>query len=49
MGGRIIITADAHHVSGIQFGYADAAALARAAGYETAVLLTRNGWMEYPL
>lgn len=49
MGGRVIITADAHHVSGIQFAYADAAAHARAAGYETAVILTRGGWTEVPL
>ena len=49
MGGRIIITADAHHVDGIQFAYADAAAHAREAGYETAVILTRKGWVEIPL
>lgn len=49
MGGRIILTADAHHTGGIQFAYADAVAHARAAGYETAVILTRNGWVEVPL
>ena len=49
MGGRVVVTADAHHVSGIQFAYADAAALAREAGFETAVILTHNGWVEVPL
>ena len=48
-GGRVILTADAHHVGGIQFAYADAAAHARAAGYDSALILTRNGWAEVPL
>ena len=49
MGGRIILTADTHHTGGIQFAYADAAAHARGAGYRTAVILTRNGWVDVPL
>ena len=49
MGGRIILTADAHHTGGIQFAYDLAAAHARASGYETAVILTRKGWTDVPL
>ena len=49
MGGRVILTADAHHTGGIQFAYDLAAAHARASGYETAVILTRKGWTDVPL
>lgn len=46
MGGRIILTADAHSAEAVVYGYARAAALARAAGYDRCVLLTANGGVE---
>lgn len=49
MGGNIILTADAHSAGSIVYGYAQAAELARAAGFARSVLLTRKGWEERPL
>lgn len=49
MGGRIIITSDAHAASGILFGYQEAIDLAKAAGFTHSVLLTSNGPLESPL
>lgn len=49
MGGRIILTADTHSASTVVFGYDQAAALAQAAGFDRAVLLTRSGPLECPL
>lgn len=49
MGGRVILTADAHKDSGILYGYDAAAALAKAAGFERAVLLTGGGFVDCPL
>ena len=49
MGGKIILTADAHSAGTIVHGYAQAAALARAAGFERSTLLTRRGREERPL
>ena len=49
MGGRIIITADAHAEAGVLFGYEKAVELARSAGFTYAVLLTANGTVECPL
>lgn len=49
MGGRIILTADAHSASAIVYGYDRAAEVARAAGYARSVLLTRSGWEERAL
>ena len=43
MGGRIILTADAHSADTIVHGYACAAELARAAGYREHTLLTGRG------
>lgn len=43
MGGRVILTADAHNAGKILFGYEDASALARAAGFERASILTMDG------
>lgn len=43
MGGRIILTADAHTAGGILYGYGDAAELAKAAGYAQSVVLTPDG------
>ena len=49
MGGQVILTADAHSPEAITFGYAQAADLARAAGYRQSVLLTGRGWEPCPL
>ena len=49
MGGRIILTADAHSVSAIVYGYAQAAELARAAGFARSAVLTAGGAVERPL
>ncbi len=49
MGGRIILTADAHSASAIVYGYGQAAELARAAGFAGSVLLTAAGAEERPL
>ena len=49
MGGRIILTADAHSAETIVYGYGEAAELARAAGYGSSVLLTAAGDVERPL
>lgn len=43
MGGRVILTADAHSAETIVYGYDEAAALAQAAGFDRSVLLTREG------
>lgn len=49
MGGRIIVTADAHSVGGVVFGYERAIAHARAAGFDRSVLLTQAGAVDCPL
>ena len=49
MGGRIILTADAHSADAVVFFYEGAAELARAAGYGSSVLLTAAGDVERPL
>ena len=49
LGGRIIVTSDAHTADGILYGYDQAIALAKEAGFTESVLLTRNGFVECPL
>lgn len=49
MGGKIILTADAHSAGAIVFGYARAAELALAAGFQRSALLTLSGREERPL
>lgn len=49
MGGKVILTADAHSADAIVYGYAQAAELARAAGFQRSVLLTLLGREERPL
>lgn len=49
MGGRIIVTADAHSPEAVLYGYGEAIAAALAAGYRESVVLTRNGVRECPL
>jgi len=46
MGGRIILTSDAHTASGVLYGYEDASAWAQAAGFDRAALLTAGGVLE---
>ena len=43
MGGRIILTADAHTAEGVIFGYEQAIAFAKSAGFTESVLLTLDG------
>ncbi len=49
MGGKIILTADAHSAGTVVYGYAQAAEAARAAGFQRSTLLTRSGREERPL
>ena len=49
MGGRIILTSDAHNADKILYGYRDAAKLATAAGFEKASILTLEGEKEADL
>ena len=46
MGGRVIITSDAHSTEHICFGYAEAAAKAKAAGFKCCAVLTAGGISE---
>ena len=43
MGGKIILTSDAHSAQGICFGYAQAAKLALSVGYLESVSLSKRG------
>lgn len=49
MGGKVILTADAHSVDTVVSGYAQAAELAKAAGFDSSVLLTLAGPVECAL
>ena len=49
IGGRIILTADAHSAGAIIYGYAEAADLAKAAGFDRSTILTLSGQTESPL
>ncbi len=49
MGGQVIFTSDAHQTRDILFGYDQAAELAKAAGFRTSAILTRQGIRECPL
>src|SRR5699024_5975345 len=44
MGGRVIITADAHSTDGLTFGYEQAAAQVKAAGFGSVAVLTGAGF-----
>ena len=46
LGGRVIITADAHNTDGLLYGFEQAAAYARAAGFTETVVLNTAGKME---
>lgn len=49
MGGQVILTSDSHSTETILYGYDQAAELAKAAGFNHCVLLTRNGFVACPL
>ena len=49
MGGKVIITSDAHTAEDIVFGYDMAADAARAAGFQSCVLMGWHGWVDCPL
>ena len=49
MGGRIILTSDAHSADTVVYGYGQSAALATAAGFAKSVLLTLGGPVECTL
>ena len=49
MGGRVILTSDSHSADTIVYGYGQAAALAKAAGFDRSVLLTAGGFADCPL
>jgi len=49
MGGRIILTADAHAAVNVVYGYDAAVVAAKAARFDHAVILTSAGFVEYPL
>lgn len=49
MGGRVILTADAHHPDTIVYAYAEAAEAAKNAGFRTAAILTGAGVAECAL
>jgi len=44
MGGKVIITSDAHDVNSLTFGFDEAAAACRAAGFSEVQVLTANGF-----
>lgn len=49
MGGRIILTADAHTAAGVLYAYDDSVALAKAAGFDCCTVLTMDGFLDCPL
>ena len=49
MGGKVIITSDAHSAKDIVFGYDLAVDAARAAGFDSCVLMGWHGWVDCPL
>lgn len=49
MGGKVILTTDAHSAGTVVYGYTRAAELARAAGFQRSTLLTCSGRGERPL
>ena len=44
MGGRVIITSDAHDIGSLTFGFDEAAAAVKAAGFKSVEVLTINGF-----
>ena len=46
MGGKVIITSDAHAAGNIDFGYAEAVERAKKAGFESCAILSAEGMRE---
>ena len=46
MGGRIILSSDSHSADTILYGYGDALALAKTAGFDKSTILTLHGPVE---
>ena len=44
MGGKVIITSDSHDVSSLTFGFEEAAAAIKAAGFTSVEVLTGHGF-----
>ena len=44
MGGKVIITSDAHDAGSLTFGFDEAAAAVKAAGFKSVEVLTVNGF-----
>ena len=44
MGGKVIITSDAHDASSLTYGFDEAAAALKAAGFASVEVLTVNGF-----
>jgi len=49
MGGKVIITSDSHDINSLTFGFDEAAAAIKAAGFTALTVLTVNGFEEQPL
>ena len=49
LSGNVVITADAHEVKALTFGFADAAAKLKALGYTKVQVLGKNGFTVCPL
>ena len=49
MGGKVIITSDAHDVDSLTFGFEEAAAAIKAAGFTALTVLTVNGFEQQEL
>lgn len=49
LGGQVILTSDCHDQRRLTYGYREAAALLRQAGFSTALVLRRGGFREAPL
>lgn len=49
MGGKIIITSDAHEAKDIVYGYDVAVRAARDAGFQNSILMGWHGWVDCPL
>ena len=48
-GGRILLSSDAHDISGLLFQFDQSAQLARSCGFSTVWTLTTSGFVEIPL
>ena len=49
LGGKVIITADAHSTDSILWGYEEAMRTAKAAGFDSVAVLTKDGFVDQPL